>query len=55
METKVFEAVSDEFTLIKTIVYLLFAIVLLVIRRDRLDIRNQILTEHGRCLVLLLS
>lgn len=36
METKVFESVADEFTLIKTIVYFLFAVILLVITRGSL-------------------
>lgn len=42
METKVFENVDDEFTLMKTIVYFLFAIVLLVITRGSLGYENQI-------------
>lgn len=36
METKVFESVSDEFTLIKTIVYCLFAITILIISKGTL-------------------
>jgi len=44
METRVFDSVADEFTLIKTIVYLLFASILLVITKGSLDIRNQFLT-----------
>lgn len=42
METKVFESVAAEFTLIKTIVYLLFAIILLVITKGSLGYEKQI-------------
>lgn len=36
METKVFDSVADEFTVIKTIVYCLFAIILLIISKRSL-------------------
>jgi hypothetical protein len=42
MEIKVFDLVSDEFTVIKTIVYWLFAIILLIISKGTLGYEKQI-------------
>ena len=42
METKVFDSVADEFTLIKTVVYLLFAIILLVVTKGSLGYKKSI-------------
>jgi hypothetical protein len=36
METKIFDFVSDEFTVIKTVVYWQFAIILLIISKGTL-------------------
>lgn len=41
METRIFDSVSDEFTLLKTIVYWLFAIVLLIISKGTLGYEKQ--------------
>jgi membrane protease YdiL (CAAX protease family) len=42
METKIFDSVADEFTLIKTIVYFLFAIILLIKTKGFLGYKEQI-------------
>ena len=44
MEINVFDKVADEFTLIKTIVYLLFAVILLIITRGTLGYKKPDLT-----------
>jgi hypothetical protein len=41
METRIFDSVSDEFTVIKTIVYWLFAIALLIISKGTLGYEKQ--------------
>ncbi len=41
METRIFDSVSDEFTVLKTIVYWLFAIVLLIISKGTLGYEKQ--------------
>jgi len=46
IETKVLDAVGDEFTLIKTIVYMLFAVILLIVTRGSLGYVKQI-SNHG--------
>lgn len=45
METKVFDSVADEFTLIKTIVYLLFAIILIVITNETLGYKKPVTND----------
>jgi len=42
METKVFDSIADEFTLIKTIVYLLIAVILLITTRGSLGYRKPV-------------
>lgn len=41
METKIFESIADEFTLVKTIVYWLFAIALLIISKGTLGYKKE--------------
>jgi len=41
METRIFENINDEFTVIKTIVYWLFAIILLIISKGTLGYRKK--------------
>jgi membrane protease YdiL (CAAX protease family) len=49
METKVFDSVADEFTIIKTVVYLLFAIIILIISKGTLGYgkENKILSTDS--------
>jgi membrane protease YdiL (CAAX protease family) len=41
METKIFDSVNDEFTVIKTIVYWLFAVIILIISKGTLGYKKQ--------------
>ena len=46
MESRIFDSVDDEFTLIKTIVYFLFAVILLITTKGSLGYKNLITDEN---------